>query len=78
MKMGALIAGCETCPHKIYYSGGRSECTKVQTILPPFSELRGGPAEWCPLPDYPAQAFETMRAELAQARAALAQGKDQP
>jgi hypothetical protein len=68
VKVLALVAGCETCPNKHYHSGGRSECSAAGSILPPLSELRGGPAEWCPLAEYPSRAIETMREEIASLR----------
>jgi len=76
MRILALVAGCETCPRRRYYSGGRYECAETDVVLPPIAELRGGPAEWCPLPPHPAQAFEAMRAELAAIKRAALAGEE--
>lgn len=55
-KVLQLVTSCDDCPNKSYYSGGRSECTAAQTLLP-FNEGHRIP-EWCPLIDYPSDAME--------------------
>lgn len=72
MKVLQLVRGCHECPNKVYYSGGRSECTAAHVVLPPIDTLQGYPAEWCPLPEYPATAMERMRDEIRELKTTLA------
>lgn len=68
-KVLQLVASCDDCPNKSYYSGGRSECTEVQTILP-HNEGHKIP-EWCPLVDYPSDAMERQRETISELRKQL-------
>jgi hypothetical protein len=43
------VATCRECPNRMYFSGGKYECTKTRTKLPESNAIPG----WCPLPFYP-------------------------
>ena len=47
----ALVRSCKECPRRLYYSGGRYECTAVEQILEPGKEH--DIPDWCPLAPYP-------------------------
>jgi hypothetical protein len=69
-KVVQLVGCCNECPNKAYYSGGRSECSAADTLLP-FNEGHKIP-EWCPLTDYPSDDMETLKRRIAELEAALA------
>lgn len=70
MRILGLVEGCADCPSRAYYSGGRYECRRTGSVLPPLESLNGRPVEWCPLAEYPSAAFESMREEVAALRRA--------
>lgn len=43
------VTSCVQCPNRMYFSGGRYECTATRTQLPDPKAI----PEWCPLPFYP-------------------------
>ena len=68
-KVLQLIGCCNDCPRKVYYSGGRSECTEAGTILP-YNEGHLIPS-WCPLIDYPSSQIEKARERIQELEALL-------
>lgn len=64
IRVAATVSACRECQHRVYSSGGRHDCRKVQA---PISDEQGIP-QWCPLPPYPAQL-------AAQALAAVTDAK---
>lgn len=68
-KVLALVGCCNDCPHKVYYSGGRSECVEAGTVLP-FNEGHRIP-DWCPLTDYPSSKLERAYERISELEATL-------
>jgi len=69
VKVVALISDCKECPNRHYYSGGRYECMKAQSVLP---YERAGIPEWCPLTNYPAAAMTQLQDEVRVLRQQVA------
>lgn len=72
-KVLQLVQSCNDCPRKVYYSGGRSQCTEADTLLP-HGEGDSIP-DWCPLSAYPSDAMERQQERIndldARLKAAL-------
>lgn len=73
MKIIGLVAKCEDCPNRRYYSGGVYECVAAEAHIPPAESRRGGIPAWCPLADYPASEMSRLESENAALRQQLAE-----
>lgn len=61
-KIIGIANSCKDCSERHYYSGGAYECLKVRgSRLNADSSI---PA-WCPLPDHPADAIESLQRDNA-------------
>jgi len=61
MKIVDTTNSCRTCSHKMYFSGGQYECTKLNKIINDISTI----PNWCPLPEYPAQVIQDVENQKA-------------
>lgn len=76
-KIIGLASTCRDCPNRRYESGGVYHCEKVNLCLQANCEI----PDWCPLPNYPAQAAQPVQVHpdftaqyRADARAAIQSG----
>lgn len=72
IRVAAMVSACSECQHRVYSSGGRYDCRKVQA---PIIDGHGIPS-WCPLPAYPAQLAAQALAAVADAKRVIQAASD--